>query len=492
MSEPTTAQATPSKPFGWRFTAPLLLGSTLNPINSSMIATALVGIGADMHAGPGATASLISVLYLCSAVMQPTMGKLSTLFGPRRIFLAGVVILLVGGVVGAAAPTFDVLLVSRALIGIGTSAAYPTAMALVRKRADATGVGVPSRVLGNFSIASQITVVFGLPLGGVLVGAFGWRAIFAVNVPLALISIVLTLAGVAKDQPVPREGRDRLLTALDIPGIVLFAGAITSLLVFLSQLLAPPWWLAAVAAVLAAALFFCERKASHPLIDVRMLAKHLPLQRTYLRQMLTALGTYAVLYGASQWMEQSKHLGASTVGLILTPLSAISIVMARVISRRGWVRWPLILAGVSLILAAAVVLTITRNSSIIVLIGMSLLLGFTNGFGGFANQAALYLQTPAEDIAVASGLFRTFAYIGAIFSSSLIGITLDRPPPTAGFTSSAGSSAASGLSSCSSPPSTRAFRASPNDSPLLPGPLDRARGCRLRRDHGYAPTRLSR
>lgn len=128
-SEPTTEQATAPKPFGWRFTAPLLLGSTLNPINSSMIATALVGIGADMHAGPGATASLISVLYLCSAVTQPTMGKLSTLFG---------------GVVGAAAPTLGVLLASRALIGIGTSAAYPTAMALVRKRADATGVGVPS------------------------------------------------------------------------------------------------------------------------------------------------------------------------------------------------------------------------------------------------------------------------------------------------------------------------------------------------------------
>jgi MFS family permease len=426
MTEPTTEQAAPGKPFGWRFTAPLLLGSTLNPINSSMIATALVGIGADMHAGPGTTASLISVLYLCSAVMQPTMGKLSTLFGPRRIFLAGVVILLAGGVVGAAAPTFGVLLVSRALIGIGTSAAYPTAMALVRKRADATGVGVPSRVLGNFSIAAQITVVFGLPLGGVLVGAFGWRTIFAVNIPLALISIALTLAGVAKDQPVPLEGRERLLTALDIPGIVLFAAAITSLLVFLSKLLAPPWWLAAVAVVLAAALFFWEREASHPLIDFRMLTKHLPLQRTYLRQMLTALGTYAVLYGASQWMEQSKHLSASTVGLILIPLSAISIVIARVISRRGWVRWPLILAGVSLILAAAVVLTITRDSSIIVLIGMSLLLGFTNGFGGFANQAALYVQTPAADIAadiaVASGLFRTFAYIGAIFSSSLIGI----------------------------------------------------------------------
>jgi hypothetical protein len=78
-------QATPDsrKPFGWRFTAPLLLGSTLNPINSSMLATGLVGIGLDFHTGPGQTTSLISVLYLCSAIMQPTMGKLSTIFGPR-------------------------------------------------------------------------------------------------------------------------------------------------------------------------------------------------------------------------------------------------------------------------------------------------------------------------------------------------------------------------------------------------------------------------
>ena len=422
-----------AKPFGWRFLAPLLLGSTLNPINSSMIATALVGIGVDMHAGPDATASLISVLYLCSAVMQPTMGKLSTLFGARRIFLAGAAILLVGGIVGTAAPSLGFLLGSRALIGVGTSAAYPTAMALVRRRADATGAGVPSRVLGNFSIAAQITVVFGLPLGGVLVGAFGWRAIFAVNVPLALTSIVLTVVGVAKDEPIPPSDGERLTTALDLPGVVLFAGAITSLLVFLSALSTPSWWLAAVAVVLAVALYRWERRASHPLIDFPMLARHKPLQRTYLRQLLTALGTYAVLYGVSQWMEQSKHLGAETVGLILIPLSGLSIVLARVISARGWVRWPLILAGLGLILAAGVVLTISHDSPIIALVGMSLLLGLTNGFGGFANQAALYIQTPAEDIAVASGLFRTFAYIGAIFSSSLIGIAFGPAATDAGL-----------------------------------------------------------
>lgn len=74
--ESTTAVAPFSNPFGWRFSLPLLLGSTLNPINSSMIAVGLVAIAADFRTGPAATASLVSVLYLCSAVMQPTMGKL--------------------------------------------------------------------------------------------------------------------------------------------------------------------------------------------------------------------------------------------------------------------------------------------------------------------------------------------------------------------------------------------------------------------------------
>src|SRR5215469_10004575 len=131
ITAPETTTTT-RKPFGWRFVSPLLLGSTLNPINSSMIATGLVGIGLDFHKGPGTTASLISVLYLCSAVMQPTMGKLATVFGARRVFVSGLVILLAAGIVGAAAPAFGFLLLSRALIGAGTSAAYPTAMALVR------------------------------------------------------------------------------------------------------------------------------------------------------------------------------------------------------------------------------------------------------------------------------------------------------------------------------------------------------------------------
>jgi len=423
---------TKRNPFGWRFVGPLLLGSTLNPINSSMIATGLVGIGLDFHKGPGTTASLISVLYLCSAVMQPTMGRLATVFGARRIFLTGLLILLAAGVVGAAAPTFGFLLASRALIGVGTSAAYPTAMALVRKRADELRTGVPGRVLGGFSIASQVTTVIGLPLGGLLAGVFGWRAIFLANVPLAAVTLVCTLIGVATDQ---RQARatGSLFSMIDVTGVMLFAGTITSLLVFLSRLASPNWWLLGVGVVLGAGLVGWERRAARPLVDVRMLGRNRPLLRTYLRQAITSLGIYTTLYGISQWMEESARYTASQVGLIMLPLSFASIVIARLASIRGWVRVPLILTGLAMVAAGAVMLLITHTSSVFLLIGMSLLFGMANGFSGFANQAALYMQAPADEVGVASGMYRTFAYFGAIFSASLISLAFGPAATDGGF-----------------------------------------------------------
>lgn len=421
------------KPFGLRYLGPLLLGSTLNPINSSMIATGLIGIGSEFRLGPGQTASLISVLYLFSSVMQPTMGKLATLLGPRRVFVSGIAILLVAGFVGALAPSFGFLLVSRALIGIGTSAAYPTAMALVRARADARGIGVPSRVLGAFSIAAQVTIVVGLPLGGVLVSTLGWRALFSVNVPLALVTLAATLAGVERDPERPRASWRALVHALDLPGIALFGGAVVALLTFLSGLDEPQWWLAGVALVVAAAFIWRERRASSPLIDVRALASNGPLQRTYSRQLLVGLGIYACMYGMSQWMEEGRGLDAAAVGVIMIPLSLVSIVVARLVSLRGWVRVPLILAGAALVGTAVLMGMANVGTSVVLLVVMTSLLGLTNGFSGFANQTALYVQSPAEGIAVAAGLYRTFSYMGAIFSSSLIGLVFGQRATDPGF-----------------------------------------------------------
>lgn len=111
--------------FSWRFVTPLLAGSALNPINSSLIATALVPIAAALHVPVGRTAVLVSALYLTAAIAQPTAGKLSEEFGPRRVFLGGILTVLAGGVVGGLSGNLTTLVLARVLIGVGTSTAYP-------------------------------------------------------------------------------------------------------------------------------------------------------------------------------------------------------------------------------------------------------------------------------------------------------------------------------------------------------------------------------
>src|SRR6202012_1770296 len=115
-------------PFGARFVTPMLMGAALNPINSSMIATGLVSIATAMGVPVGKTSILISSLYLTSAVAQPTCGRLAEQLGPRRVFLAGIAIVLLGGILGGVAHDMTMLVISRVMIGVGTSARYPSAM----------------------------------------------------------------------------------------------------------------------------------------------------------------------------------------------------------------------------------------------------------------------------------------------------------------------------------------------------------------------------
>ncbi|RPE46327.1 MFS transporter [Streptomyces sp. Ag109_O5-1] len=188
-------EATRTAPAGFdrRLIAPMVLGSVLNPINSSMIAVALVPIGIAFGAPPAETVWLVTALYLATAVGQPVIGRLVDLYGPRRLYLAGTGLVGIAGLMGALAPSLGVLIAARVLLGFGTSAAYPAAMRLTRSEAERTGQDSPAGVLTALAVSGQTVAVIGPTLGGLLIGAGGWRLVFTLNVPLSAACLVLVL-----------------------------------------------------------------------------------------------------------------------------------------------------------------------------------------------------------------------------------------------------------------------------------------------------------
>ena len=410
--------------FPWRFVTPLYMVSALNPINSSLIATALVPIAAAVHVSVGRTAVLVSALYLASAIAQPTGGKLAEEFGPRRVFLAGILTVLAGGLVGGFGQDLTTLVVARVLIGVGTSAGYPSAMLLIRRRADGAGLGAPpGSVLGGLMIAGAATAAVGLPIGGVLVDAWGWRTTFFINVPVAVLTLAMAFLWIPRDTAVAGSRTVRQVAArLDVTGIVGFGGTITALLVFLMGLPHPDWIALSLAVVVGGGLVWRELRASHPFFDVRLLATNLALTRTYLRFALATLCVYTVLYGLTQWLQAGRGISAEEAGLLLLPMSAVSAVLIWPLSKRNLVRMPLVVAAVSCLAASAGVLALTTSTPIVWFVVITLVFGMTLGTSISANQTTLYTQVTADQIGTASGLFRTFGYIGSIASAALISI----------------------------------------------------------------------
>lgn len=416
--------------FDRRLIAPMVLGSVLNPVNSSILAVALVPIGLALGAPAAETAWLVSGLYLATAVGQPVTGRLIDLYGPRRLYLSSSVLVGAGGLVGLLAPNLPALVAARVLIGLGTCAGLPASMYLLRREAERTGHDSPAAILTVLSVSAQTVSVVGPSLGGLLIDVGGWRATFAVNLPLALACGVLGARRLPRTSPAPRERS--LAATIDLAGIVLFTTTVVTLLVFLLHP-AGRWPLLVVAVGAGAGLVWWELRAPAPFLDLRLIGGNRPLLATYIRSLLSAVVSYALLYGYPQWLEQGRGLSPSTTGLLLLPIFAAGIGVAALTGRRPEIRGKLVVGAAAQVVLAGLLLTLGADTPLWVLVGVAVVAGLPQGLANLANQNAVYHQADPQRVASSAGLLRTFFYLGAIVAATVNGAVLTPVADTAGL-----------------------------------------------------------
>lgn len=397
--------------FDRRLIAPMMLGATLNPVNTSMIAVSLVPIGLAFGAPPAETAWLVSGLYLATAVGQPVVGRLVDVHGPRRLYLAGTALAGLAGILGMLAPSLWVLVIARVLLGFGTCAGYPAAMYMIRSESRRTGQGSPASVLALLAIASQTVAAVGPTIAGVLVGLGGWRTVFAVNVPLAVACIVLGALRLPR-HPAPDATAPR--PRIDLLGIALFTLTLTTLLLFLMSPSAGHWYLVLVAAAAAGAFALRELRSGSPFVDLRVLGGNPALLATFVRALLTFTIGYAVIYGYTQWLQETRGLSPTQAGLVLLPMFLTTIVVTALTGRHGVVR-------AKQVVQVALFLVLDVRSGVWLLVLISVAGGVATGLGSLGNQNAVYHQAAPERTASSAGLLRTFSYLGAIVAASATG-----------------------------------------------------------------------
>ncbi|MGW7563056.1 MFS transporter [Streptomyces sp. NPDC054757] len=420
--------------FDRRLLPPMMLGSVLNPVNSTIISVALVPIGRALGAPASQTAWLVSALYLATSLGQPVVGRLIDIFGPRRLFLLSTGLVGVAGVAGTLAPSLGLLIFARVLLGFGTCAGYPAAMALVRSEAQRTGRDSPGGVLTALAVANQTIAVVGPLVGGLLIAAGGWRATFALNVPLAVAAVSLGLLRLPKQTGTGGSPiRGHLAAQLDLPGMGLFAATLTSLLLFLMNLHLRDWYLLALAAAAGAAFAVRELRAATPFIDLRVLGGNSPLLATYGRALVAYVVAYGFLYGFSQWTEEGYGLTPFHAGLVQIPMFLMAIGVSVLSGRRTGVRGKLLVGAAGQIVACLVMLTLTGSSPLWMLLLVALVFGVPQGLNNLALQNSVYYQADPERTASSAGLLRTFAYIGSMVASSATATSFGQRAGTGGM-----------------------------------------------------------
>ncbi|WP_139277827.1 MFS transporter [Rhodococcus marinonascens] len=415
------------RPVPFRISGSVATGSILQPLNSSMIAVAIVGIAAQFGSSSGIP-WVISGLYIATAVTAPMAGRLGALLGARRVYLGGLALVTVGSIAGILAPTVGWLIFSRVLVGIGTATQYPNAMTMIRDYAERHGAQ-PRTAITTLNICSQAVVALGPALGGLLVGAFGWHSIMWVNLPIAAFAAVVVTrfagAGLIGGTPVSRR---QLLHSLDVVGGLLLLVLISSTMLFLLSLTTGPvWWLLPVWALAFAAFVQWERRADEPFIDVRALARNRALSATLARTLLTYTAFYCVYFGIPQWLQYSRGMSATQAGLTMLPVAAVgvgtTILASRTYVRHGARRT--LTVGTCALLVGGVLLALVESSTapILVLLLVAGVLGIPNGFNNIGNQNLVSSVTSVEEVGTAIGMYRTAQYIGANLAAVVLATT---------------------------------------------------------------------
>lgn len=201
-----TAQAT--RPTGHPLSA--LVASTtaftLVIIGTTVVNVALPAIHRDLGGDVAALQWVTNSYALMLASLLLSMGALCDQCGGRRVMLGGVALFVVGALLAASAPTLAVLLAGQALLGTGAAALLPASLALISNAyADPRSRG---RAVAIYASASAVAIGLGPVVGGLLIDAIGWRAIFGLDVPLALLVGGLVAAAVRETPRRPRRDLD--------------------------------------------------------------------------------------------------------------------------------------------------------------------------------------------------------------------------------------------------------------------------------------------
>jgi EmrB/QacA subfamily drug resistance transporter len=399
--------------------AAMTLASSMVLVDQTAVPLAAPHAILGLHAEISQSQWLMTANILPLAALMVFGGRLGDLYGMRRIFLIGAVVFGLATTAMGASQDIAWAIAARALQGAGAALMMPTALAIVSAVYPDEEKG---SALGILAGASAFFAALGPVLGGALT-AIDWRLVFLINVPLAALTIFLTLRATPDLQPDADASRD-----LDLPGVVTFALTVGLLIFGLSQGPEEGWGQAgtlipiALGLLLIPVFLVIEHRAKKPMINFALF-RHQNFLASNVSQVLAGMIELGLGFLTPFFLLLVVGVSPAAAGVALIP-ATIPVILAGPLAGKAFDRfggrWPLV-GGFVVLAASGVVLAISVSSeSAVALIPGLLLQGLGLGIVLTVNDPTGLTAVPAKDAGEAAGMINTSEQLGGALGIAIL------------------------------------------------------------------------
>ncbi|MEU6859874.1 MFS transporter [Glycomyces sp. NPDC046736] len=424
MTDTTTLEAsTAPHPLRWRLLGFLGAAQLMLILDVTVVAIALPHMESDLGLSRAALTWTVSAYTLAFGGLMLLGGRIADLLGSKRVVLAGLAVFTVASLVTGLATSTEMLVGGRIAQGVGAAMLSPAALSMVVTLFDGAE---RNKALGVWSALGGGGAALGLLVGGLLTAGPGWPWVFFVNVPIGIV-IFVVLAALAPKRSGAGSGR------VDVFGALLVTASSAALIYGLINAGEAGWlsantgWFVLAAVVGYAVFALWQRKASVPLMDLKILTRRPVATGTFLILMATVL-MIAVFFLGTFYFQHARGYGALHTGLLFLPVALGTMLGAnltgRILAKAG-TRTPAVMGLV--VAAAGLGIAALWTNPVAVTIGVAVAGAGTGALYVVASATALGQVAPHE-AGIASGLVSTFhefgASIGVAVVSSVAAVSL--------------------------------------------------------------------
>lgn len=394
-------------------------------LDSTIVAVAMPSLGTDLGFSQGNLSWVTNAYLLLFGGFLMLGGRLADMVGRRRLFAISLVVFAAASLLGALATSPAVMIGARSLQGLASAFAAPAALSLLMTifpNGTEAEQAQRNRAMGIYGAVSGAGGAAGMILGGLLTDWFGWAAVFYVNVPIALVAVLLSARLLPADRGVSASG------GFDLAGALLSTGGLALLVYVLVEAEKVGWGsartlgLGALALAMLAAFLLVEARSKQPLVPLAIFRKR-TLRGANLVGGLIPMAVIPAIFFLTLYTQLVRGFSPLNSGLALVPLALCVVVAAtnvgKVLPRLG-LRGTTVLGTVLVLAGALWASQIDQGAFLVEQFGPEVLIGLGGGTVWVCATVAATAEASEEEAGLASGLFNTANQVGAALGLAIL------------------------------------------------------------------------